>query len=211
LGLNEFWNWIQSGLDAAGFIPVIGEAADLLSAGVSLAQGDYVGAGLSLAAMLPIGGQAAGAAKLGRRLQKNVEWVGNRIGVLKWNDKLALGDDAVAGLTNVGEDFSSINLKHIRQSTHHKAKNRSGDMGARASLDEILFQTRNTAYHEAFHRAVSPMNGKMADIFGESSRTYQIFSRGEEQLAKAWGWAGATQRTVSRKIRKTVRQRANRK
>lgn len=44
---------LQLGLDVVGLIPVVGEAADIISAGISLARGDYVGAGLSLLSAIP--------------------------------------------------------------------------------------------------------------------------------------------------------------
>lgn len=70
------WDWkktldrIQTGLDAAGMVPGLGEVADGASGLISLGRGDWTGAGLSLASMVPIGGQAAGAAKLTRRAVK---------------------------------------------------------------------------------------------------------------------------------------------
>lgn len=54
-------------LDVVGLIPVVGEVADGVNAVIYLAEGDKVNAALSAAAMLPIGGQAATAAKLGMK------------------------------------------------------------------------------------------------------------------------------------------------
>ncbi len=62
----------QLGLDVVGLIPVVGNAADLLNAGISLARGDYVGAGASLAAAAPGAGQGVGLANIGRRLAGRV-------------------------------------------------------------------------------------------------------------------------------------------
>jgi RHS repeat-associated protein len=61
---------LQALLDLGGLIPGAGEPLDLVNAGVSAARGDRVGAGLSVAAMLPVGGQAAGAANVARRAAK---------------------------------------------------------------------------------------------------------------------------------------------
>lgn len=63
---------LQLGLDVLGFVPVLGEGADALSGGIDLGRGDYVGAALSAASLLPVGGQAAGATKIARRLQRVV-------------------------------------------------------------------------------------------------------------------------------------------
>lgn len=52
-------------LDVVGLIPVAGEAANLIGAGIYLLEGDKVSAALDLAAAWPAGGQAATAAKYG--------------------------------------------------------------------------------------------------------------------------------------------------
>jgi hypothetical protein len=52
-------------LDVVGLIPVAGEVANLVGAGVYMLEGDKVSAALDLAAMWPAGGQAATAAKYG--------------------------------------------------------------------------------------------------------------------------------------------------
>ncbi|WP_282611298.1 polymorphic toxin-type HINT domain-containing protein [Pelagibius sp. Alg239-R121] len=62
----------QLGLDIVGLIPVVGNAADLLNAGISLARGDYIGAGASLAAAAPGAGQGVGLANIGRRIAGRV-------------------------------------------------------------------------------------------------------------------------------------------
>jgi len=64
---SEVVDAVQTGLDAAGMVPVVGEVADGLSGAISLAEGDLAGAALSAGAMIPGAGNAAGAAKLARR------------------------------------------------------------------------------------------------------------------------------------------------
>lgn len=58
---------IHVGLDVVGLIPVVGEVADGANALIYLAEGDKVNAALSAASMLPVGGQAATAAKWGKK------------------------------------------------------------------------------------------------------------------------------------------------
>ncbi len=53
-----FMDWVHGTLDVAGMVPVIGEVADGVNAGLYAAQGDFVNAGISLAGMIPVGGQA---------------------------------------------------------------------------------------------------------------------------------------------------------
>jgi len=55
---------IQTGLDAVGLIPGVGEIADGANALIYTARGDYVNAGLSAAAMIPFAGWAATGGKL---------------------------------------------------------------------------------------------------------------------------------------------------
>ncbi|MBP7866150.1 MAG: RHS repeat-associated core domain-containing protein [Acidobacteria bacterium] len=57
---NNGLDWLQTALDAAGCVPIIGEAADGLNAAISLCRGDYVGAACSLVSMIPVGGDAIG-------------------------------------------------------------------------------------------------------------------------------------------------------
>lgn len=62
------WGGVVHGaLDVVGLIPLVGDVADGANALIYLAEGDGVNAALSAAAMLPVGGQAATAAKWGKR------------------------------------------------------------------------------------------------------------------------------------------------
>ncbi len=54
-------------LDVIGLVPVVGEVANGVGALVYVAEGDYVNAALDAAAMWPAGGQAATAAKYGKK------------------------------------------------------------------------------------------------------------------------------------------------
>jgi len=60
-------------LDVAGFLPVVGTAANLASAGISLAQGKYGEAALSAAAAIPVVGVLGETAKGAKLLQKGVK------------------------------------------------------------------------------------------------------------------------------------------
>lgn len=59
-------------LDVVGMIPVVGEPANLIGAGIYALEGDYVSAGMDLAAMWPAGGQVATAAKYGRKAGQEI-------------------------------------------------------------------------------------------------------------------------------------------
>ena len=53
-------DWLQGGLDIAGLIPGVGEAADGMNAVVSLARGNPLESMLSAVSMIPLGGDAVG-------------------------------------------------------------------------------------------------------------------------------------------------------
>jgi hypothetical protein len=63
---------VQLGFDIAGMteIPGISQIAELGSAGISLYNGDYVGAGLGVASMIPIAGKWAEVAKMDRLTER---------------------------------------------------------------------------------------------------------------------------------------------
>ena len=76
----------QTGLDIAGLVPGLGEAADLLNAGIHVARGNYGDAAVSLAAMVPVLGAAATAGKLGTKAAKMAGKVAGKV------------DEAAAGI-----------------------------------------------------------------------------------------------------------------
>jgi hypothetical protein len=62
-----FSDIVHGGLDVVGLVPVLGEPADLLNAGIYLAEGDMLNAGLSAGGAVPFLGMAATAGKWGKR------------------------------------------------------------------------------------------------------------------------------------------------
>ena len=65
--LTHVLDAVQLGLDLVGLVPGLGEGADLISAGISLARGNRAEALLSFAAMMPFVGAGATVAKLAGR------------------------------------------------------------------------------------------------------------------------------------------------
>ena len=90
VGVGSRFNAIQTGLDVVGMteIPIISQSADLASGAMSLATGDYVGAALSVGGLIPGVGQAAGAAKMARRVKIVGEMASNTKQVVKQTTKL---------------------------------------------------------------------------------------------------------------------------
>ncbi|MDF7675126.1 hypothetical protein PT283_10210, partial [Acetobacteraceae bacterium ESL0697] len=77
---NKILGWVATGLEGASFLPIVGEPASLLLAGIDTAQGDYKGAALNLAAAvvgIGTGGMGkeavVGTAKGGKFLMEMVE------------------------------------------------------------------------------------------------------------------------------------------
>ncbi len=68
---------VQLLLDGLGAteIPVISQAAGIVSAGIDVGKGDWVGASLGAAGLIPLIGNAADAAKIARRAQRVVDVV----------------------------------------------------------------------------------------------------------------------------------------
>ena len=60
-------------LDVAGLVPVLGEGADLINAGIYLAEGDKINASLSAAAAIPFAGWGATTIKTVKRATDAVE------------------------------------------------------------------------------------------------------------------------------------------
>jgi len=74
---NKVLDGVQLGLGIVSMIPVVGNVASLVDAGISLARGDFVGAGLALIGAIPLVGNAFKIAKnvvkLGGKLLKGVK------------------------------------------------------------------------------------------------------------------------------------------
>ena len=64
IDVNTVLDGIQLALDAAGFLPGVGAAPDLLNAAISALRGNWSEAGMSLFAAIPLIGDAAAAGKI---------------------------------------------------------------------------------------------------------------------------------------------------
>lgn len=67
---SAFMEGLHTVLDVVGMIPVLGEVADSANAAIYLTEGRYGEAALSAASMIPLAGNAVGAAKLSKRAVK---------------------------------------------------------------------------------------------------------------------------------------------
>ena len=64
---------VHTVLDTVGFVPVVGEPADLVNGLIYAAEKDYINAGISIAAVIPLLGEAGKAVKYGQRQSIKVE------------------------------------------------------------------------------------------------------------------------------------------
>lgn len=102
----------QTACDVIGMteVPVVSQAADIISCGISLATGDYVGAALSVGSLIPGVGQATGAAKLARG---SVKMVGKAQDIAKMG-KTAKGGDPFLSITMKGK---GVDLPNVPKNT----------------------------------------------------------------------------------------------
>jgi hypothetical protein len=71
---------IHLALDIAGFVPVIGEVADVANGVLYLAEGDYVNAGISFVSAIPLAGDTA---KGGRAVTKGAKFADAAVSISK--------------------------------------------------------------------------------------------------------------------------------
>lgn len=71
--------YLQLGLDIVGFVPVVGDVADLANGIIYTARGDYANAAISYIAIVPYVGDAAKVGRFGTKAQKLTIRVGNNI------------------------------------------------------------------------------------------------------------------------------------
>jgi RHS repeat-associated protein len=128
---RDYWTKVldnvQTELDVIGLIPVFGEPADGINGIIYALRGDYTSAALSGMAMIPTGGQAATAAKLG----------------MKYGDEVA---SAVKQVGHAAEGASSQILRTSTQQLQSKFKH-AADFGIQGNY--------NAANGAAFRSAIN--------------------------------------------------------
>lgn len=108
VGIGSRLENFQAACDVIGMteVPVVSQAADIISCGISLATGDYVGAALSVGGLIPGVGQATGAAKLARG---SVKMVGKAQDIAK-SGKIVDSSDPFLSLTMKGKGVDLTNV-----------------------------------------------------------------------------------------------------
>ena len=125
---GQFWgDWwsnistldnLQTGLDAAGLIPVLGVAPDLINAGISAGRGNWGTAAFSLACAIPIVGDAAGAGKIARNSAVELGKIGEKAAGIVKNTKHidSLTGTAKYRIPDVLNEFENVigEVKNVR-------------------------------------------------------------------------------------------------
>jgi hypothetical protein len=105
---------LQSALEIAGFVPVLGPFADAVNAGIYGIRGDWVNAGISAVSIIPVFGDAASVARIGARTAVKIE--GSAISLLG-KDAIAAGlKDAKAtrrAVTEAAEDVAGRSGRRV--------------------------------------------------------------------------------------------------
>ena len=114
--INDFLDILQTGLDIAGLIPVIGEPIDGANAIIYLMRGDKLNAALSSISMIPIAGWASTGGKVTLKVVDNA-------------------DDAAKIIARVGKTATKLdNIVNISR-THNKIL--SNVIGSSRSFDNV--------------------------------------------------------------------------
>jgi hypothetical protein len=145
--------WVHGGLDLAGWIPGIGEAADLINAGLYALEGDWGNAGISALGIIPGLGDAAKAGRMGKRAKDLAE---------EWLPSNALynrgGSKAPRHLRPAGDcDGYCIRLNHISLGKKREALAWRRIMCLRRILLSRLFLATIVTRHLPFCYQRSPI------------------------------------------------------
>ena len=117
----DFWDWVQGGLDAAGFFPGAGAIPDLINAGISGIRGNWEGAGINAIAAIPIIGDGIKGIKIG------VKAADRAADALKAAKKAARGTGSRGGLRpRQHQDIVDERLKRRNQRRARQGRERAG-------------------------------------------------------------------------------------
>jgi RHS repeat-associated protein len=149
-------DYVQTAIDIAGLIPVVGEAFDAANAVIYAARGDYVSAGLSLAACIPVAGMAATAGKLAKTAVKVVDKAQALKKVTKAVDTATAAKRSIV----IGE-----NMKRVRT--------------AAKKLGADVFEGRGRAENLAWIREAKARGDTIYDIGPDFPRRLERFMQGK--------------------------------
>ncbi len=86
---TEVVDGIQTALDVAGMVPVLGAAPDILNAAISAVRGRWVDAGVSLLSAVPAVGDVVGGAKMARKGYKIAKAAKKEANAMGFSEKVS--------------------------------------------------------------------------------------------------------------------------
>ena len=157
---------IQTGLDAVGLIPGIGEFADGLNGIISLGRGDFTGAGLSFISMVPGIGDAIGkGGKVARAAMKNpvVKSVVKK--GAKSAPKLAAKSQKAAKQIKVAaEKMGKVKNVVAKKAGDVKAMHKAVLDGDLKSLEKMFGKQIPDEYRKAVEKGLELAGDKLKDV-----------------------------------------------
>lgn len=181
VGVGSRLGNFQTACDVIGMteVPVVSQAADIISCGISLATGDYVGAALSVGSLIPGLGQATGAAKLARG---SVKVVGKAQDIAKSGKPF----DSVT-LQGKGEDLFDVPDTVKKRDDYHFINNK----GKGDNLSNVPEKTSVAKKNETGAKSVKEESHKEIENVSNQSDvptfdTGQTYSLKLEEYQDSW-------------------------
>ena len=139
---------VHNALMVAGFTPVIGNAADLIDAGLYAMEGEFGSAALSGLAAIPVIGQISSGLKVGQKILKEAVDKGDELitilrGVDKWYPGKMVKNKMFVGGGGKGVPTTKINLLHGRSPNElyvTQNKNFAQEYASRKGGDGIILE-----------------------------------------------------------------------
>jgi RHS repeat-associated protein len=140
-------NWTYHDLlDAAGFIPVVGEIADLANAVGYALEGDWVNAGISAAGVIPVVGDVAKAGRVGKKVVQELVEGGS-------------GQAAKRQAKNAPQQQSTNQSANYSSSAHKFGGNNPHAQKGRQAHDQFKQKARQKGW-EVEKELIDPATGK---------------------------------------------------
>jgi Mor family transcriptional regulator len=136
---DEYGEWVHGALDAAGFIPGVGEIADGLNGVIYLAEGNYLEAGLSVMSMIPLLGDLGKAGKWTAELgQEVVDTVVEKVAKEVAGEALekTVKESLEEGAIKVLKESSETVTQEIKEEIVEKLTKEGGDELTAKSIKE---------------------------------------------------------------------------
>lgn len=143
---NQYGEWVHGSLDAAGFIPGLGEIADGLNGLIYLGEGRYMEASVSALAMIPLLGDFGKAGKWGITIGKEV-----------------LEETAEKVVKEAAEELTEKVIKESAKEVTEKVVKETGEEIIEKAVDEIAEKTIKDVGQELSEKVVKESLEKVGE------------------------------------------------